>query len=327
MGVVRPYAVVEIEGIRQLSNARSVKARSLAPSSSQLSSSILRRRAPTCFPLPTGGSHKNADTVTSIPGNSIPPKPRATPRRKVPQPPLPRQMNKSPHTNLAVVSEANGKTAKSIDQNRVSPAIDKRDEGAVMEPAVLLSARCTAVSENKLQELEAKRLQVSRAAGRVVAALRSKPKLKVLQEGISTVSSSGRVEEPAVVLSTVRGKRTAPKKPPRTPSTFLEFADKLSQSASGNSKENTLSNSHLDSYSNWLQAQLAKLMEDVVQRVYAKFLELVLRPDPMWKVSWQQLQLLSPNTAIYKGVEMSLQASTYSTHTNLDAVKFCIDVN
>ena len=99
-------------------------------------------------------------------------------------------------------------------------------------------------------------------------------------------------------------RKIAPKKPPRTFSTFLEDATSI--------PEDRLQYSVLQDCSSneprgVVGAHLASLMADTVQRVYAKFLEQVVRSDPLWELGWQHLSLLSPNAVAYKGLHMSLQ--------------------
>ena len=99
-------------------------------------------------------------------------------------------------------------------------------------------------------------------------------------------------------------KKVPPKKPPRTSSTFLEgTAAAVHTSAADYS---VLSDCR-SVPSRWVGGQLACLMADTVQRVYAKFLEQVLRPDSLWATGWQHLTLLSSSEVAYKGIQMSLQ--------------------
>ena len=96
-------------------------------------------------------------------------------------------------------------------------------------------------------------------------------------------------------------RKTGPEKPPRTQSTYLEDV------SDQRDKEYSVLSDCSHEPRGWVGEHLACLMTDTVQRVYAKFLEQVMRPDPLWEVSWRHLSLLSPNTAAYKGVHMSLQ--------------------
>ena len=98
--------------------------------------------------------------------------------------------------------------------------------------------------------------------------------------------------------NTVR--KIAPKKPPRTFSTFLEDTTRIPE---GITQYGVCSSEPRG----WVGVHLASLMADTVQCVYAKFLERVMRPDPLWELGWQHLSLLSSSIVAYKGVEMTIQ--------------------
>lgn len=100
-------------------------------------------------------------------------------------------------------------------------------------------------------------------------------------------------------------KNKGPKKPPRTLSTYLE--DEICEDQKDIEYCVLSDCNHEPKRRGWVGEHLACLMKDTVQRVYAKFLEQVIRPDPLWEIGWRHLSLLSPITVIYKGVYMSLQ--------------------
>ena len=98
-------------------------------------------------------------------------------------------------------------------------------------------------------------------------------------------------------------KKVAPKKPPRTFSTFLENVTSHPEF----SVQYSVLRGCSSEPGGWVGGHLASLMADTVQRVYAKFLEHVLRPDALWELGWQHLSLLSSNVVAYRGIQMSLQ--------------------
>lgn len=87
-------------------------------------------------------------------------------------------------------------------------------------------------------------------------------------------------------------RKTAPKKPPRTLSTFLPESDDIPLA-----KE-----THC-----YVCGHLAGLLADTVRSVYAKFLEHAVRPDPLWELGWEHFSVLSSTTILYKGLQMSIQ--------------------
>ena len=108
-----------------------------------------------------------------------------------------------------------------------------------------------------------------------------------------------------------RAKKAGPKKPPRTLSTFLEGRERTLRSATEDTVQySILRDCSEEAGGEWVGVQLSRLMADTVQRVYAKFLEQVMRPDLLWEVGWQHLSLLSPRKVAYQGLQMSLQASS-----------------
>lgn len=111
-------------------------------------------------------------------------------------------------------------------------------------------------------------------------------------------------------------KGKGPKKPPRTSSTYLE--DEKAFVLDKKDLEHTVpSDCSSEARGSRVSRHLASLMADTVQRVYAKFLEKVIRQDPLWKISWQHLSVLSPNRVVYKRVQMSLQVCFYSMQTTI----------
>ena len=102
-------------------------------------------------------------------------------------------------------------------------------------------------------------------------------------------------------VSTVKKEqKMAPKKPPRTSSTYLEDTADVGV-------EYSALNDCRSVPRGWVGGHLACLMADTVQRVYAKFLERVMRPDSLWAIDWHHLSLLSSNEVAYKGVQMTIQ--------------------
>ena len=116
-------------------------------------------------------------------------------------------------------------------------------------------------------------------------------------------------------------KKIAPKKPPRTFSTYLEDVTSIPE---GSGVRYSVLRDCSSEPRGWVEGNLASLMADTVQRVYAKFVEHVVRPDPLWELGWQHLSLLSPNVVAYKGLQMSLQVCVVATIRCLPNFEECL---
>lgn len=105
----------------------------------------------------------------------------------------------------------------------------------------------------------------------------------------------------------VQKKKAGPKKPPRTVSTYLEDLAMLVPGCEKSLDYSVLSDGSCKTRGSWVSGHLASLLTDTLHCIYAKFLEKVICPDPLWKVRWQNLSLLSPSTVVCKGVQLGLQ--------------------
>ena len=355
---VYPYAVVELEGKQQpLSGRRSAdgERRPRAPSFSHM------RSSQSCDEL-EGRNKRRSRSFSTVSFAAPKPsgRPSATPKRKAPPPPLPRSRVQSKSTPLAQHTfpeeeprppprcsphaekreesgdaQATAGRETSSKQRAVSEGLTSDKEGHTTGAGrQTTSAVQTPERSRKAQAVELGSVDcvVSAAGaheGKVAVAAHTNARVtpstgqvghEVKQSEM--VYTTVQVVEPPAVPRRDKGRRTAPKKPPRTLSTFFDLSDpqcRPGMAGEGVEYSELSEHSHPPAHppASQLHVQLLRLMEDTVQRVYAKFLESVLRLDNMWEVTWQHLHQVSPTAVSYKGVELGIEVSCFVLPTIL----------
>lgn len=364
---VYPYAVVELEGKQQpLSGRRSAdgERRPRAPSFSHLRSSQScdelegrhKRRSRSfstvSFAAPKPSGRPSATPKRKAPPPPLPrrPQPKSSPLaqhifpEEEPRPPpcSPRAEKREESGDVADAAADVQATAgeKTIAKHRAVSERQSKDGHATGAGRQTTSAVQTPERSRKAQPVELGSVDcvVSAAGaheGKVAVAAHTNARVtpstgqvghEVKQSEM--VYTTVQVVEPLVVSRRDKGRRTAPKKPPRTLSTFFDLSEppQCRPGMAGEGVEYSVLSEHghppAPAPASQLHVQLLRLMEDTVQRVYAKFLESVLRLDNMWEVTWQHLHQLSPTAVSYKGVELGIEVSSFCSPNNIDLMSW-----
>ena len=318
--VCRPYAVVQLEADQD----------ALAAGEDR------RRRAPSCSHLPSsrscerleadGKSRSRSFCSVAFAAPKPSARPSAAPKRKAPPPPLSRPPPTAPKPKPQQFrptrkrQEEEDVVAASPRDAQLGPAGPQPsgEEGTAGHSDRAAERRSPAGTRSTSIGQAASPRAARGQEGRVGVSAPVKPRVtpstgqvgSEAKQQSETVYTTVQVVAPAPALPhRSKGRRAAPKKPPRTLSTFFDLPEE--QCASGSVEYSELICGHPipSAAGNQLQVQLVQLMGDSVQRVYAKFLENVLRLDSLWEVTWQHLDLCSPSAASYKGVDLDLEVS------------------
>ena len=320
--VCHPYAVVQLEA--EDTSAAGEDRRRRAPSCSYLASSR------SCERLEGDGKRRSRSFCSmafAAPKPSA--RPSVAPKRKAPPPPLSRPPPLAPKPKL----QQNRPTIKLQEEEEYVAAAspgdaqlglaDPHPSGEVRRAGHSEQAaeRCSPAGKRNTSTGPAAGPRAARGQeGRVGVTAPMKPRVtpstgqvgSEAKQQSETVYTTVQVVAPVLVLPhRSKGRRAAPKKPPRTLSTFFDLQEKECSSGSVEYSELMCGHPVPSVAGNQLQLQLVQLMGDSVQRVYAKFLENVLRLDSLWEVTWQHLDLCSPSAASYKGVDLDLEVSWY----------------